>query len=1240
MTYIVPVTVSSPDSICFAVATPGATDGSGGGVTVADVCIKVIPVSTQVAGNDLIVRTAVVLRVCVPILLDDCRQLPITTIVKTIPNGAVAPPRRRMSDEAADLLLEDVADETNSNSLRLHRQLQQSPQPPVYSLEPAEPTLGDALAADEEPAIKDDKFFIGVSPAALLFFLYVAVAGGLATVVLYLYGKFGVERYERLPEEMHEIDDGQSEDLSLGGSVKKQGSVMQTIRKSVFGKMRNESHLAPPETGIELAKKTHTLDPKSFDFEAPEFPHWGVRKLGKNIPKNPALYFCAFFAYNLHFLRWFAVKAGTMRIHQLPYLGDEIAYFRTVNQKHMPSPVVKKFLVWRRSVLMFFCGIVAYQLVGTAVIEIAGVAENLIESTAFKQESRDHTEVRDGMGMMNNIDVSVSNEAEATPESRLLLEHIERTENNKQNSRQASFHHNKKHKFAHSFLKLAERKDKLISRQMQPLHERKSIFANTLDMFVTRKEKNSFLPASTSTSFGQSAARALQQVNATSMSEVDTVARRAAAQLADAMLVAERVKSFSSIMAIRNFVTTLVQLLFAVKALSIWFDYSPSSTLVIYGFLVKIAFITCLSYFPWFDIMFPEGNELCTSSPEFCDRILLPARLYMDLILNIPVITFAMSLIPGIAGGTMSVTEVLPFTIFPYFVMLCAPFLVVVLTLWPMLSIIAHGLGSVYMMLGALFYVAYALVLSYGAFKGMHTMTAFEDLGSEIYSRTNESKLEQLQHMAIQHYTPKKSVFGKVLSAVSKNKSTNASPKMSPAAPSGGRENQVVVCGGEMIQKCNTTHTTHSEALRTYNGRVDHRCTEKNYDSTLLQDEEDNKITKTRSEEEIGDLEMSEHQAVAVLEDVNPVVVFNNGSTGDGQQEQQPQDYSAQENHTFEDAEQSNAEEMHSLDHQSFVEGQHSKMNQNSAADDDSEDAEQKNNKPLSVRVVGLAPASPERETSQLSIQQNVTEDSGGIMQSTFIKSSEKLRKKMSHYSGMIESRLKNNRTGGLLVGSTFLGGVDDMTNKANGTAGGGVNENKPNVEYALVQATLIKHLCTNVKKKMMNVMRLSLLMQILALGFIAAAIIIEGKEFIDLAINSDMVASIMLLFADAMINKTMMDLITIDFQFGALVKMRLYNGYMSDDQDLSNLAVLFKFSDALNEHFCKGILRAQAKEQQKRSGDKNETDGNSATTKNPTSVGAKGSSAAKNLFTAPVSFVANKMVSGVSPRSKKECVD
>jgi len=62
----------------------------------------------------------------------------------------------------------------------------------------------------------------------------------------------------------------------------------------------------------------------------------------------------------------------------------------------------------------------------------------------------------------------------------------------------------------------------------------------------------------------------------------------------------------------------------------------------------------------------------------------------------------------------------------------------------------------------------------------------------------------------------------------------------------------------------------------------------------------------------------------------------------------------------------------------------------------------------------------------------------------------------------------------------------------------------------------------------------------------------------------------------ESICNKMLMMLICIDFTFSALVKLRLFNGYMNDDPDLTNLSALFQFSTKVNLYFRRGVKAAQ----------------------------------------------------------------
>lgn len=527
---------------------------------------------------------------------------------------------------------------------------------------------------------------------------------------------------------------------------------------------------------------------------------------------------------------------------------------------------------------------------------------------------------------------------------------------------------------------------------------------------------------------------------------------------------------------------------------------------------MKVFFITAVSYLPWFNIMFADRDEVCTSqSEEVCDRLLLPARLYMDLILNLPVITLALSLIPGISGGIMSTTEVLPFTIFPYFVMCAAPFVVVVLSLWPMLSLVVHAMDSPFLMVGVLFYVLYALVLSVGALKGMFAMSAFEELGKEMYKRNLQNAMDEGNG------------------------------------------------GGKPVLLNMEAENHQSSGAEKKNGVVRNTC---------------------KSEEEVGAGEAAEH---SLLENgAEPSEVFLD-----------PEEVSASGNEKLASG---------YLPHSNppvFLDGSHrAEDNDNMGSSQMLTSSQQTHQLPTTVHVDLEQPiASANLGQTEITSDAEVASSNNEVAATKQPSFKEQVGKKLSFFSHIMEEKLKT-RNGGqgsdslgrqpkkynYLVGSTFL----SPTKKANsrGKTSGGKSVDKAasdeipsDTEYAFVQATLIRHLCVKVKKNMMNVMRTSLFMQIIAYSMICLAIVQEGREFVDLTVSSDIVATVMLLFTDAFVNKCMMDMITIDFTFDALVKMRLYNGYMADDPDLSNLAVLFKFSDKLNAFFCKGVAQAQTKQ-------------------------------------------------------------
>merc|ERR1712194_190006 len=172
-------------------------------------------------------------------------------------------------------------------------------------------------------------------------------------------------------------------------------------------------------------------------------------------------------------------------------------------------------------------------------------------------------------------------------------------------------------------------------------------------------------------------------------------------------------------------------------------------------------------------------------------------------------------------------------------------------------------------------------------------------------------------------------------------------------------------------------------------------------------------------------------------------------------------------------------------------------------------------------------------------------------------------------YFDLVKCRMSGDVGSGNLVTSEFLSGNRHYNDPRKARVA--------RIEEALVQGTLVRHLATKAKAHCGKWMMRSILFQLAAYScFVWAAFQIGGR-FIELAFNADLVGGIMIAVVDALINRCSMELITIDFVLHALVKLRLYNGYMAEDTDLTNLSVLFQFPAAVNRYFKAGVAEANA---------------------------------------------------------------
>lgn len=101
-----------------------------------------------------------------------------------------------------------------------------------------------------------------------------------------------------------------------------------------------------------------------------------------------------------------------------------------------------------------------------------------------------------------------------------------------------------------------------------------------------------------------------------------------------------------------------------------------------------------------------------------------------------------------------------------------------------------------------------------------------------------------------------------------------------------------------------------------------------------------------------------------------------------------------------------------------------------------------------------------------------------------------------------------------------------------------------------------------------------------MALLFIGMGIYDEFSTIVDISFGADMLGAAVIQVVDGLLNKVMTQLIAVDFTINALVKLRVYNGYMADDTDLTNLSCLFHFSEKVNKWFAKGVSEHKKKEE------------------------------------------------------------
>jgi hypothetical protein len=208
--------------------------------------------------------------------------------------------------------------------------------------------------------------------------------------------------------------------------------------------------------------------------------------------------------------------------------------------------------------------------------------------------------------------------------------------------------------------------------------------------------------------------------------------------LEQAFVVRKKLKSFQTIMYLTKFFIAIFTLYTAMRALRKWHNYRTSCKWTVMAFAIRVVLTITMSWLPWYAIFFSEDMD---TRPQSMNT---SVRLYMDLLLNVPVITLSFVVTPGLVAGAVIVMELLPFTIVPYTIIFGAPLLGMI-TLWPMLSLIGHGSGNWFILYGSLIYIGYGMLTTFASFKALHSLEAFKILGKKSYKHS----IKPIQQMSV-----------------------------------------------------------------------------------------------------------------------------------------------------------------------------------------------------------------------------------------------------------------------------------------------------------------------------------------------------------------------------------------------------------------------------------------------------------------------------------------------------------
>lgn len=123
-------------------------------------------------------------------------------------------------------------------------------------------------------------------------------------------------------------------------------------------------------------------------------------------------------------------------------------------------------------------------------------------------------------------------------------------------------------------------------------------------------------------------------------------------------------------------------------------------------------------------------------------------------------------------------------------------------------------------------------------------------------------------------------------------------------------------------------------------------------------------------------------------------------------------------------------------------------------------------------------------------------------------------------------------------------------------------------MKEAVVQGTLISHLHAKMQPRMARVFVYAKVLYHLGVLLVLWGIYDEGANILSILLEYNLLGAFMTIGLECIIHKLMIQICFVDLIFVGLVKLRLFNGYMSDDVVLTSFCLLQGYADDLNRQF------------------------------------------------------------------------